>query len=186
MSAVAAIGPIERSLLQVRSLHKNFGGVKAVSDISFDVPDGLDIFRHRPERGREIDAAQSYQRCLSARLRFIVLQWHGPIGHAGPSARAARYRADLPEDPSVQAAQRAGKRDRGISCSSPHPGMAIRDARRRFRGRSTTVPRTGRAACCISSGMSATPAMCLPDRCRMVSSGCSNLHARSQRNLSSC
>jgi len=40
MSAVAAIGQIERSLLQVRSLHKNFGGVKAVSDISFDVPAG--------------------------------------------------------------------------------------------------------------------------------------------------
>lgn len=40
MSAVAAIGQIERSLLQVRSLHKNFGGVKAVSDISFDLPAG--------------------------------------------------------------------------------------------------------------------------------------------------
>jgi branched-chain amino acid transport system ATP-binding protein len=40
MSAVSATAPIERSLLQVRSLHKNFGGVKAVSDISFDVPNG--------------------------------------------------------------------------------------------------------------------------------------------------
>ena len=40
MSAVSATAPIERSLLQVRSLHKNFGGVKAVSDISFDVPAG--------------------------------------------------------------------------------------------------------------------------------------------------
>jgi branched-chain amino acid transport system ATP-binding protein len=40
MSAVAATAPVERSLLQVRSLHKNFGGVKAVSDISFDVPGG--------------------------------------------------------------------------------------------------------------------------------------------------
>ena len=40
MSAVSATAPIERSLLQVRSLHKNFGGVKAVSDISFDVPGG--------------------------------------------------------------------------------------------------------------------------------------------------
>jgi branched-chain amino acid transport system ATP-binding protein len=40
MSAVSATAPIDRSLLQVRSLHKNFGGVKAVSDISFDVPNG--------------------------------------------------------------------------------------------------------------------------------------------------
>jgi branched-chain amino acid transport system ATP-binding protein len=40
MSAVSATAPIERSLLQVRSLHKNFGGVKAVSDISFNVPNG--------------------------------------------------------------------------------------------------------------------------------------------------
>ena len=31
MSAVSATAPIDRSLLQVRSLHKNFGGVKAVS-----------------------------------------------------------------------------------------------------------------------------------------------------------
>jgi len=41
MSALAA-GAIAMAqpLLQAQNLHKNFGGVKAVSDISFDVPGG--------------------------------------------------------------------------------------------------------------------------------------------------
>jgi branched-chain amino acid transport system ATP-binding protein len=41
MSTAAAIAPIEGAILQAQSLHKNFGGVKAVSDISFEVPAGL-------------------------------------------------------------------------------------------------------------------------------------------------
>jgi len=40
MSTAAAIAPIEGAILRAQSLHKNFGGVKAVSDISFEVPAG--------------------------------------------------------------------------------------------------------------------------------------------------
>jgi len=44
MSTVAAAGPLasaaEVPLLRARNLHKSFGGVRAVSDISLDVPDG--------------------------------------------------------------------------------------------------------------------------------------------------
>jgi ABC-type branched-subunit amino acid transport system ATPase component len=42
MSAAEAVktAVTPQSLLQARNLHKNFGGVKAVSDISFDVPGG--------------------------------------------------------------------------------------------------------------------------------------------------
>ena len=40
MSTTAATAPIERAILRAQRLHKNFGGVKAVSDISFEVPAG--------------------------------------------------------------------------------------------------------------------------------------------------
>jgi ABC-type branched-subunit amino acid transport system ATPase component len=40
MSTAAATAATAQPLLQARGLHKNFGGVKAVSDISFDVPAG--------------------------------------------------------------------------------------------------------------------------------------------------
>ena len=40
MSTAAAIAPIEGTILRAQSLHKNFGGVKAVSDISFEGPAG--------------------------------------------------------------------------------------------------------------------------------------------------
>jgi branched-chain amino acid transport system ATP-binding protein len=40
MSAVAASEATRQPLLQAQGLHKNFGGVKAVSNISFDVPAG--------------------------------------------------------------------------------------------------------------------------------------------------
>jgi len=38
MSTAAATAMTTQPLLQAQGLHKNFGGVKAVSDISFDVP----------------------------------------------------------------------------------------------------------------------------------------------------
>ncbi|HZP69397.1 MAG TPA: ABC transporter ATP-binding protein [Pseudolabrys sp.] len=38
MSAAAAAVAMRQPLLQAQGLHKNFGGVRAVSDISFDVP----------------------------------------------------------------------------------------------------------------------------------------------------
>jgi len=40
MSMAAATDATVQPLLQAQGLHKNFGGVKAVSDISFDVPAG--------------------------------------------------------------------------------------------------------------------------------------------------
>src|SRR6185503_19902951 len=40
MSTAAATAITTQTLLQAQGLHKNFGGVKAVSDISFDVPAG--------------------------------------------------------------------------------------------------------------------------------------------------
>jgi branched-chain amino acid transport system ATP-binding protein len=40
MSTAATTATTMQPLLQARGLHKNFGGVKAVSDISFDVPAG--------------------------------------------------------------------------------------------------------------------------------------------------
>ena len=40
MSTAAATVATAQPLLQARGLHKNFGGVKAVADISFDVPAG--------------------------------------------------------------------------------------------------------------------------------------------------
>ena len=40
MSTAAAAVAIAQPLLRAQSLHKNFGGVKAVSDISFAVPAG--------------------------------------------------------------------------------------------------------------------------------------------------
>ena len=128
MSAVATIGQIERSLLQVRSLHKNFGGVKAVSDISFDVPAGSIFSVIGPNGAGKSTLLNLISGVYQPDSGSLSFNGTALVGHAGPSAGAARYCADVPEDPSLQAAERVGKRDRGISCPSPHPGMAIRDA----------------------------------------------------------
>ena len=40
MSIATATTPTDGAILRAQGLHKNFGGVKAVSDISFEVPAG--------------------------------------------------------------------------------------------------------------------------------------------------
>ena len=56
-------------ILSVRGLSKSFGGLKAVQDVSFEVPKGVDPRHHRPERRRQDHGVQSAQRLPDARCR---------------------------------------------------------------------------------------------------------------------
>ena len=145
MSAVATIGQIERSLLQVRSLHKNFGGVKAVSDISFDVPAGSIFSVIGPNgagKSTLLNLISGVYQPDSGSLSF-----NGTALSAMPAHRRVRLgiartfqKIRLFKQLSVLENVIAGFH------VHHHIGMAIRDAWRRFCGRSTTVSRTGRAA----------------------------------------
>ena len=85
----------------------------------------LDLRDHRPERRRQIDAAQSDQRHLSARFRVAVVRWSQPLRDALASACATRSRTYVPEDTFVQATQRARQRPCRVSRPSQNSGLAI-------------------------------------------------------------
>ena len=102
-------------LLRAHGLHKSFGGVRAVRDVSFERGGRLRLCHHRPERRRQIHDAQPDQRGLPAECRHAELRWRRSRRPARSSPRAARNRAHLPEDPVVQAALRARERRGGIS-----------------------------------------------------------------------
>ena len=47
------------TLLGAKGLHKSFGGVRAVRDVSFDDPARRDLRHHRAERRRQVDACST-------------------------------------------------------------------------------------------------------------------------------
>ena len=147
MSAVSATAPIDRSLLQVRSLHKNFGGVKAVSDISFDVPGGA-IFAVIGPNGA---GKSTLLNLISGVYQPDTgsLSFQNKALSAMPAHRRVRLgiaRTFQKGFPSLQAVERPGKRDRRISCPPPHPdwqyvthGAAFAADQRRCRERATQL-----------------------------------------------
>ena len=64
---------MDKALLQTRSLHRSFGGVHAVKDVTFHVPDGAIKAVIGPNGARKDDALQSDRRGdLSSRRRSAL------------------------------------------------------------------------------------------------------------------
>ena len=92
------------SLLQAKGLHKSFGGVQAVSDISFDIPAGgvfAIIGPNGAGKSTLLNLMSGVYQPDSGTMTFDGIDL---VGHAGAPAGAARHCADVPEDPPVQAA----------------------------------------------------------------------------------
>ena len=60
-------------MMDVNGLHKNFRGIAAVRDVSFNVRQGEVVSLIGPERRREDDVLQLDHRLLQARFRQRVL-----------------------------------------------------------------------------------------------------------------
>ena len=78
-------------LLEVRNLTKRFGGLTAVSDLSFGLDEGDIVGVIRPERFGQDDAAQSHFRRLSADRRAVAVEGQKS------SSEASRTRSPKPE-----------------------------------------------------------------------------------------
>ena len=143
MSAAAATAATAQPLLQAQGLHKNFGGVKAVSDISFAVPAGSIFAVIGPNGAGKSTLLNLISGVYQANAGSLSFKGSRSFEDARAPARAARHCANVPEDSPVQAAQRAGERDRRLSHPSQHPGLAICGAWRGFCRGPAALPRAG-------------------------------------------
>jgi hypothetical protein len=69
-------------MLKLENVSLSFGGVKAISDISFDILKGRNPRHHRPQRGRQDLDAQRDQRVLSSAARGDHLSRPGALADA--------------------------------------------------------------------------------------------------------
>ena len=159
------------SVLAVRALSKSFGGVRAVSDVSFDGRRGRVPRHDRPERRRQIDLLQHDQRPACAGFRRDPASRARDIaGLAAARHLAARRRPHLPgrrdlrlDDGRRERADGADlARRRNLPAVAAGRRACIASARSICSRRSACArPPTGRAA---SSPMATSSASSSPSR----------------------
>ncbi len=102
-------------LLKIQDVSVDFGGLRAVNEVSLDGPRGTDRRPHRAERRRQDDPVQRGQQA-AARLRRTGLA--GRRRHHRPVAggqRSSRHGPHLPEPAHLREHGRPRERPRGLS-----------------------------------------------------------------------
>ena len=136
-------------LLQAQGLGKRFGGLQALSDVSFDIEQG-EICLIGPNRGQD-HAVQRADRPVYPGGRLLHLQWSV---HVGQKPHEVAYAGPhVPEHPPV----RQPERDRERDDRPPHAYPRRRARRRAARGaRAEEAAIEARARNCWNTSASAT------------------------------
>ena len=134
------------ALLRIEAVSVSFGGLAALDDVSFEVPQRRHLRADRAERRRQDDAAQRHQRRAAAVARPASCSASSRLGGL-PSAppRRARRRPHVPERPPVRRAVGAGQRAARLP---PAPAQLAAGDRARPAARPTRGARVGQPPPC--------------------------------------
>ena len=185
MSTAAATAATAQPLLQAQGLHKSFGGVHAVRDISFDVPAGSVFAIIGPNgagKSTLLNLISGVYQPDAGTLSFDGTDLVGMPAHRRVRLGIARtfQKIRLFKQLSVLDNVVAGFH---IHHDIPAWQYVVHGAA--FRRDQRALPRRRRRSCWLSSGMSARRDV-LAARCPTASSACSRSRARSRPSRACC